>query len=677
MMQKCVVCDSQDVVLKTHLSREDKEIELLHCQNCHHAFQPPENYVDIYSNGEFTQIARDNQQKTPSAEKIKQLDAKALKRVFFYKKYLQNDFDNVLEIGSSIGSFVSNLKLMGKQAEGLEPNYDYANFSKHQYNIEQHCNTIENFQPDHTYDAFCSFYVLEHTSNPQGFMEHISRLANPNAKLLFEMPSMEIHGYGDMKSTIWGPHFQYFKASSLYTLVSKHFKVIDISYYGSSLFVYAVKSGQSSYSKKEFKKYKNLAKRVEWAVKFLPKYRIKNKISISQLCLQPFLQREVLQSFQKAIKFGKYAIKERLYVNKERNKKGELPFSHLTYYRGWENTGDTVLSKCVRDVFNNHKSINWNLNKVTAPVSTTLIESINKTKALIIGGGGLFLPDTNQNAKSGWQWAADKAQVDAVKPPIILYAVGYNYFKGQSPSPFFIDNLNHIIRKASFVGLRNMGSIAKVKELIAPELSDKVVFQPCPTTIIRNIVDGIPNKVTSKNIGVNIAYDRYERRFGGQMHLILDKIASALKKLDEAGFNIINVCHLNSDAKFELNLDKNGVNYKTVFLNYLLPQEVYRFYNGIELMMGMRGHAQMIPFGLNCRILTLGTHDKMRWFLEDINASDWYVNLRENPEMLDQIIVEKSMSILNDKSIPTKLLSEQERLFSITQRNYEKIISQI
>ncbi len=677
MVSNCIVCGSKEIVKKNTLSREGKNLDIFHCQNCLHVFQTPDNYVDIYTTGEFTKIARSEIQYTPEDSKIKQLDKKAFDRVKFYSDILENNFNNVLEIGSSIGSFVSNLKLMGKEAYGLEPDPGYANYSKTQYNFEQYCSVIEDFYPKKQFDAFCSFHVLEHTANPINFVEQIARLAKPKAKLLFELPSYEIHAYGDMKSTIWGPHFQYFTASSLYTLFSKKFKVIKVGYYGSSLFIYAEKSDTSTFNNKTFSQFKRQTKRVLFLSKYFPKYKVKNKVFVSQLLLQPFFQKEISKTFTKAKEFAAYGIKESQYVKSEKRASHKTKFSHLTYYRGWENTGDTVLSKCVRDVFNREHKLAWNLNKVTDPVNESLINSINNTKALVIGGGGLLLPDTNENSKSGWQWAASKEQIESIKVPILLYAIGYNYFKGQKPNDLFIENLNHIVEKADFVGLRNNGSIKKVQELINPNLKDKLVFQPCPTTIIRKLYNFIPNKESSKNIGVNIAYDRYERRFGGEMHSILDKIAIGLKKLSDAGYTIYNICHLNSDAKFELNLKRRSVNYKTVYLNYFLPKEVYRFYNNMELVMGMRGHAQMIPFGLNCRIVTLGTHDKMKWFLDDIDAADWYINIVDNIDQLDTSLVEKSLSILNDTLIYDRLIQQQEKLFSITQENQKLIFEKL
>ena len=130
------------------------------------------------------------------------------------------------------------------------------------------------------------------------------------------------------------------------------------------------------------------------------------------------------------------------YIKKEEHIECHDKFSQVTYpYVG--NAGDTVLSQCVRRFFEGKVSnTGWNIIEVPNSITQKTIDGINATKALIIGGGGLFLPDTNRNDISGWQWAVSKKQLQDINVPIIVYTVGFNYFKGQIPSELFY--LNYI-----------------------------------------------------------------------------------------------------------------------------------------------------------------------------------------------------------------------------------------
>lgn len=311
----------------------------------------------------------------------------------------------------------------------------------------------------------------------------------------------------------------------------------------------------------------------------------------------------------------------------------------------------------------------WNLIHVHQPVSVDMIRNINSTKGLIIGGGGLFLPDTNKNSISGWQWTCPKNLLKEISVSIIIYTVGYNYFRGQRPSDLFIDNLNALIEKASFVGLRNMGSVESVKSFMRDDLKDKIVFQPCTTTIIRKIIPNLPPKLPSKKIAVNVAFDRFNLRFGENMDKILLQTAEAIHEIQKSGYEIYCVSHCAADLNFCRWLNAKKVSYKIVDGTFWLPDMCMAFYNEMDLVLGMRGHAQMIPFGLNTKIISLGTHDKLRWFLEDIDSLDWYVELNENYDVIAEKILDKFNEIQSDKNVNERLIESQNKLFAITEKN--------
>ncbi|MCD8107082.1 MAG: polysaccharide pyruvyl transferase family protein [Oscillospiraceae bacterium] len=341
------------------------------------------------------------------------------------------------------------------------------------------------------------------------------------------------------------------------------------------------------------------------------------------------------------------------------------------------NVGDTVLSQCVRRLFDSvyHHKFEWNLLRVNDPVDTDVVLSINDTDSLIIGGGGLFLPDTNKNNVSGWQWAISGDLLKKIKVPVVVFSVGYNYFPGQEPEELFIENLELLCKKASFIGLRNTGSVEAVKRLLPGELAEKIKFQPCTTTLIRKIYgDELPEKKQSKRIAFNVAFDRAERRFQGDLDKICDEIAVASKRIEADGYEIVLVYHCDDDYRIKRYMKDRKVKFDEANLTWMFPDKVYQFYNDIECVFGMRGHAQMIPFGLNCKIITLGTHDKMRWFLEDIDATDWYIDLIANKESLSSIIYSKFHEIMKDSEKTDKRIREaQDRLWSITRDNMSQI----
>lgn len=672
-MQKCLICKSSNTTTFEHESREGFPIELLKCNECQHISQLPKKETDIYTSGEFSEKYRDKA--TPSTAKIKSLDKKALKRIDFYSEYLPDPPGKVLEIGSSIGSFLHLMKLKGADVTGIEPDPAFSEFSKHQYSFPQENLMLEDFKSDKKFDLICSFHVIEHVPDPEDFVKRMKALSAPGGKILHEFPSMELHSWGDLTETYWQPHLQYFNAASVYKLFAKYFKIEKIGYYGSALFVVA-KNEKPEYSEAEFKHYKRKAAFWKSLVRVTPSLKVKKKINLKEHAFRLFTEKN--DYIQKSWLFGRYAIKEAAYVRKEKNKGGKIPVQHLTYFRGWENAGDTILSKTVRDSFNSKASIRWSLNKVTDEVTPNRIEQFNQNKLIVVGGGGLFLPDTNKNEKSGWQWPISKEELQQINSPIAIFAVGYNYFPGQTPNDLFVNSLNAIVEKAGFIGLRNYGSIEKVKALLRDDLKEKVVFQPCTTTIIRNLEKNLPSKVISKNIAINMAFDRYEKRFGGHIYEVLDAVGGSMKQLEKQGFNIHLVGHLERDNKFRISLDKIGVNYQEHVLQFMTPKEVYRFYNEMEVVLGMRGHAQMIPFGLNCKIVTLSTHNKMRYFLEDIEATELLVDLREETDTIEDRVL-AAVDLLQQKSdyYQGHFKTKQDEFAQITEQNLNRILELI
>ena len=367
-----------------------------------------------------------------------------------------------------------------------------------------------------------------------------------------------------------------------------------------------------------------------------------------------------------------------IYKRKEENhgSKGILAIQ-VTYCKVG-NLGDTVLSQCVRKTLEKLCGItSYNIIAVNAPVTEKTVDLINNSDVLIIGGGGLFLPDTNENAISGWQWAIPNELLEKIQVPIVLYTIGYNYFRGQKNNELFEKNVRLLASKCSFIGLRNNGSCRAINELIGGG-KNKAVYQPCTTTLIRRVYANLAEKKPTGNIALNVAFDRENLRYGDDQELILTQIALAMKELVERGYKLNYVSHCESDKRFIPYLENENVAFKDVNMSDWFPRKAIDFYNEIDCVLGMRGHTQMIPFGLNCEIISLGSHEKMRWFLEDIDAQDWYIELRENPRTLKERIVETFTRIHEKEPERTKerLLEAQGRLWKITIQN-AKLIEKI
>ena len=67
--------------------------------------------------------------------------------------------------------------------------------------------------------------------------------------------------------------------------------------------------------------------------------------------------------------------------------------------------------------------------------------------------------------------------------------------------------------------------------------------------------------------------------------------------------------------------------------------KVYDIYSNIDTVVSDRGHGQMIPLACGCRILSPISHDKNKWFLEDIGLEEF--GIEESDPNLGEKLIEK------------------------------------
>ncbi|QBG47498.1 polysaccharide pyruvyl transferase family protein [Verrucomicrobia bacterium S94] len=344
------------------------------------------------------------------------------------------------------------------------------------------------------------------------------------------------------------------------------------------------------------------------------------------------------------------------------------------------NAGDTLLPRTVRDAVDLETPNHWTGIHAHRTVNKTLLKNINDQDGLLIGGGGLFLRDTNPNNLSGWQWSCSLEALKRIEIPIALFAVGYNRFRNQPDfRPVFQKHLEQLTRKSVFIGLRNSGSIRAVKSYLPEELHHKVRYQPCPTTLCRMLYPGLCGDAERKKgkpqVVLNCAFDRIQLRLGKKADIILNELAQVAKELSN-DCRIAYYAHARSDHQMLPYLNKAGVTYDMVDLFHIHPREVVKAYAKPALVIGMRGHAQMIPFGCGTPILSLVSHDKIRWFLDDIKRKEWGVEMT-TPDFKEHLISSARRMLKNNPSIRKSIHQIQNNLLEITRRNALDFLSEL
>lgn len=308
---------------------------------------------------------------------------------------------------------------------------------------------------------------------------------------------------------------------------------------------------------------------------------------------------------------------------------GQPYLAHVGLHRP-QNAGDTLLYVAVRELFDEVLGRQrFSRVPLRRPVRDRDVARWNReAAAVVLGGGGLLIPDTNTNRRSGWQFDISIDQIGSLRRPLFIFAVGYNRFRGQEFSEMFDRHISATVERSSFFSLRNSGSIRALRSHLPPELHERLVFQPCPTTLMGLLRPDLDGQGSGRRtLGVNLAFDRVDLRFPQGTDRVRENLLTFLRHAVAEEWSIKYLRHYPADDAGATWLAEGQVPFETIDLYEESADAVCQAYAGIEVTVGMRGHSQLIPFGLGNRIISLISHDKMKWFLEDIDANEWGVEV--------------------------------------------------
>lgn len=666
----CDLCESTDKTLLFDKDRFGNDVHNYICENCGYVYVLPrpnmEELLSYYETGGFSIDGRNSA--LPSPKKIKHSEKYALDRIKLLEKngfFTHDNPRSTLEIGCGIGSFLFYLRALGWEVEGIEPDTAFAKYGNDLYNLDIQDSDIESFNSKQKYDLISSFHVIEHVIDPNYFLSKIHSLLKDDGHLFIECPSID-HLYGkNVSDFFWNVHINTFSNKTLREFLEKNgFEIIKYTHF----------KGFVNYLAKRVEKKQGAVilpfdfnKTVHNVKNYTPTLRQKITKKYATLISNNSLGEIREKSLQEVRK--KFVFKKINYLSNMPNVNlGKKPSILHVGFHSSNNAGDIVLFKSIEryfhDKFGAHSYSRFNLHKT---ITKDNVKLLNNHDLIVIGGGGLFLKDTNENSTSGWQWPCSIEMLHKIKTSIALYAIGYNKFRGHDDfDNVFYDNLKVLTDKVSFFGVRNKGSIKKIKASLENH-SSKVIYQPCITTILSKFEKThAPSKI--KNIGVNIAFDRRHLRFKGKEHDIMTKIASALLSLEKSGYRIRILNHVNTDAQFNLWLKGLNGSFENLNVYGKSYSRVLSAYEDLDLVIGMRGHAQMIPYGLSIPIISLISHNKLQYFLDDIGEPHWGIEVHD--ENLENKIVNMITNFDVDQAY-SSIKKSKEELYDVSQDNLE------
>ncbi len=360
------------------------------------------------------------------------------------------------------------------------------------------------------------------------------------------------------------------------------------------------------------------------------------------------------------------------------------------------NYGDFVLLESIRE--NLERISDVPLNFVNVDCQSThffneLIDELNeKADMLLIGGGGFIMNRHEDNSLSGWQWSIKNEDIEKIKIPIIVYGIGYNKFCFDPRK--FKNNTNDSLllaeKKSSLFSVRNNGT---KDELIKRGLdAEKIQVIPDSGMFITPLKKDANILNTNRMlVGINLVSDRPQYTYPAEFEKNRKKFLNTLVDVCKYLITKYNALIINLDHIPELDKEVNKLfkqklgsdNYKV--LSEEVP-EIYPpslinshflayFYQKMDLVLGMRGHSNIIAFGMKVPFISIGSHNKNRFFLHEINEEKYLVDLRDfkNIENCD-IIIKKIETLLKDSDYKIRVSNKKEELFSKFEKFNKDII---
>lgn len=306
---------------------------------------------------------------------------------------------------------------------------------------------------------------------------------------------------------------------------------------------------------------------------------------------------------------------------------------HIYAVNGKQNSGDFFLGPATKYSMEEKlgQQIAWNDFDVRIEVSEDDIKYFNQYDFLVVGGGGLFLPDTNPNKNSCWQWSINKSLVRKITADIYFHSVGWNHFYGQNITmphrdsdysdkhreKIFKENIEEFLDITKEFSMRHRGDVEQIRKIVDPSYHSKISFEFCP--VIKYVKDKFSKKILSEGVyhTFEIKDDRPHRRYYKKdRQVFYTELIEFIRNLIKDGERIAVMSHDGSSSFYHFLLSKN---IPVVLLNNTVANQEFIIsnYSKVKKLYCTAGHSQMTAHALGIDYYSLISHDKLKFFLQD------------------------------------------------------------
>jgi len=306
---------------------------------------------------------------------------------------------------------------------------------------------------------------------------------------------------------------------------------------------------------------------------------------------------------------------------------------HIYATTGRRNSGDFFLGPSTKWRFESliQEKVEWTNFNVRKVITEKDISFLNSFDYIVLGGGGLFLPDTNPNDVSCWQWAIPESLMRKLDKQIYVMSVGLNWFfeqdirmpsrssskKSEARKDIFKKNIETLIDKSIHFSMRHKGDIKELNQFVELRNAKKIKFEFCP--VIGYVEKNYKAEFKSGDyICFEIKDDRPNRRYlGTSKEKFYSELLTFIKHLKSKGEKIAVMSH-DGSRSFASYLQKKGFKSFLYLDNTVSNQEkIINNYRKVKKLYCTAGHSQMTAHALGLDFYSLISHNKLKYFMED------------------------------------------------------------
>ncbi len=287
-----------------------------------------------------------------------------------------------------------------------------------------------------------------------------------------------------------------------------------------------------------------------------------------------------------------------------------------------------------------------------------LIDTINKYDLLMIGGGNYFELWV-EKSRSGTSIDMDPNLFSKIDIPVLFYGLGVDPGQGYSDKTIskfqsFLDVI--LSSRKNLVSVRNDGSMEALKSLYGNKYLDSVHHIPDGGFFIS--VKNYYHPELPKNkfiIGINLAGDMINIRFNDKSQSITFEdfqnyfTYTMIHILKNPNIHLIFLPHIYKDLEFinkVINSLPDDLNRRRITIAPYLHGEgsekyIFDIYKKVNLIIGMRFHANVCGIGLNTPTIGLVTYRQIQKLYEELNLKERMIISNQNDfsnELIDLII---------------------------------------